>query len=206
MKTQATSGTGAAADAGRRPVRLVALSGGLGYPSSTRTLTDLLTSAVADRLAGDGQEVLTTTVEVRDVAQDAVAETLLGLRSEPLAAALAEVEDADALIVASPVFRGSYAGVFKAVVDLLDPLAMRGKPVLLAATSGSARHTLMADHALRPLMSYFGTLTVPTAVVATPEEFAFGTRPVDGLRVRIDRAADELADLTRVRVRARSGA
>lgn len=187
-------------------LRVVALSGGLGFPSSTRTLTDLLLEAVAERLGADGRAVSTTTVEVRDVAQDAVAETLLGLRSEPLAAALAAVEDADALIVASPVFRGSYAGVFKTVVDLLDPLAMRGKPVLLAATSGSARHTLMADHALRPLFAYFGTLIVPTAVVATPEEFAFGTRPVDGLRARIDRAAQELADLAPARARSRTGA
>lgn len=84
---------------------------------------------------------------------------------------LAAVEQADVLVVASPVFRGSYPGLFKHFFDLIDQDALIDKPVLLAATGGSERHSLVIDHQLRPLFSFFQARTLPLGVYATDKDF-----------------------------------
>lgn len=173
---------------------LVGLSGGVGTPSSTTTIVRLVLDEAVRLLAERGIAADTRIVEVRDIARDATDEVLGGLRTAPLDEALAAVERADGLVVASPIFRGSYAGVFKTVLDLLDPGALRGIPTVLAATSGTTRHTLVAEHALRPLLSYFGALTLPTTIVATPEDLVLGVRPVPDLAARVARSGRELAD------------
>ncbi|PWD49455.1 hypothetical protein C8046_00690 [Serinibacter arcticus] len=166
----------------------------MGAPSSTTTVVGLVLDATAALLREAGHDVETQVVEVRDVALAATAETIGGLREPHLDAALRTLEQADGLIVASPVFRGSYAGVFKTVLDLLEPGSLRGIPTVLAATSGTVRHTLVTEHALRPLLSYFGALTLPTTIVAVPEDLVLGSRPVPELAARVARSARELAD------------
>ncbi|CDG85897.1 NADPH-dependent FMN reductase family protein [Janthinobacterium agaricidamnosum NBRC 102515 = DSM 9628] len=84
---------------------------------------------------------------------------------------LLAVEQADILVVASPVFRGSYTGLFKHFFDFIDQDALIDKPVLLAATGGSERHALMIDHQLRPLFSFFQARTLPLGVYATDKDF-----------------------------------
>ncbi|HET9903650.1 MAG TPA: NAD(P)H-dependent oxidoreductase [Xanthobacteraceae bacterium] len=73
---------------------------------------------------------------------------------------------ADACVVGSPVYRGSYTGALKNLFDLLPNEALRGKPVGLVATAGSDHHFLAVEHALRPLLSFFQAYTVPGAVYA----------------------------------------
>ena len=105
---------------------------------------------------------------------------------------------ADALIAVTPVFSASYSGLFKSFFDVLEPGTLEGKPVLIAATAGTARHSLVLEHALRPLFSYLHAVVVPTAVFAASEDWA--AAGVDGrLRARIDRAAAELAALVEAR-------
>ncbi|WP_194164977.1 MULTISPECIES: CE1759 family FMN reductase [unclassified Pseudactinotalea] len=169
---------------------VVSLSGGFGYPSTTTALTDLLARA-AEEL--DGADL--TRLELRDLAGDLPDATLLGLPSERLDRALRAVEQADLIITASPVFRGSYAGLFKAFWDLVDPVAMKGKPVILGATGGSARHQLVIDQAMRPLFSYFGALVVPTAIYAAEEDWAAAGLPTPELADRARRAVAQAADL-----------
>ncbi len=100
---------------------------------------------------------------------------------------------ADAVVAVTPVFAASYSGLFKTFVDVLEPDALAGTPVLLAATAGTARHSLVIEHAMRPLFSYLRALTVPTGVFAAPEDWAQGDAAP--LADRIRRAAAELADL-----------
>ena len=66
-------------------------------------------------------------------------------------------------------------------------------PVLLAATAGSARHSLVVEHALRPLFAYLQAVVVPTGVFAATEDF--GSVAGSRLSERVDRAADELVAL-----------
>ncbi|GAA2718536.1 hypothetical protein GCM10010429_43120 [Micromonospora olivasterospora] len=81
---------------------------------------------------------------------------------------------------------------------MLDSGALVDRPVLVAATGGTARHSLALEHAVRPMFAYLRAVVVPTAVFAAPEDWSGGT--ADGaLRRRIVRAAGELAEQVRLR-------
>lgn len=179
--------------------RLVVVSGGLSSPSASRLLADRLAAAVIARMA-TGRPAASTTdpvtvdvVELRELAHPLADNLLTGFPTGPLAAAIDKVGDADALIVVSPVFTASYSGLFKMFFDVLEPDLLRGKPVLLAATAGTARHSLVLEHALRPLLCYLGAVTVPTAVFAATEDWGSTGAAESGLQQRIEQAAGDLA-------------
>ncbi|MGW0228296.1 FMN reductase [Actinopolymorpha singaporensis] len=180
----------------RTPLRLTVVSAGLGVPSSTRLLADRLTDATRRALAGRGRDVEVTVVELRDLATDVANNLVAGFPSRRLADALASVSEADGLIAVTPVFSASYSGLFKSFFDVLDNDALTGTPVLAAATGGTARHSLALEHALRPLFAYLRAVVVPTAVYAAAEDWGGrGDSMTEGLPIRIERAAGELADL-----------
>ncbi|MEU5767186.1 FMN reductase [Streptomyces asoensis] len=166
-------------------MKLVVVSAGLSVPSSTRLLADRLAAATAGRTPARVE-----VVELRDLAVEIAHNFTNGFPGRKLAAALESVTEADGLIVVTPVFSASYSGLFKSFFDVLDPEALTGKPVLIAATGGSARHSLVLEHALRPLFSYLRAVVVPTAVYAASEDWG-----AEGLPERIERAAGELATL-----------
>jgi FMN reductase len=166
-------------------MRLVVVSAGLTQPSSTRLLADRLSAAVEARA-----DVEVRVVELRDLAVDIANHLVTGFPSPTLGDALRAVEEADGVIAATPIFTASYSGLFKSFVDLVDSEALTGKPVLIAATGGTARHSLALEHAMRPLFAYLHAVVVPTAVYAASEDWASGE-----LAQRIDRAAGELTDL-----------
>ena len=166
--------------------RLVVISAGLSVPSSTRLLADRLTSASTEALG----EVEVEVVELRDLAHQLTDHLLTGFAGGELAAAIAKVRDADGLIAVTPVFSASYSGLFKTFFDVLEEGTLDGKPVLIAATAGTARHSLVLDHALRPLFTYLHAVVVPTGVFAATDDFGDA-----GLDRRIGRAAGELAAL-----------
>ena len=99
-----------------------------------------------------------------------------------------------ALIAVTPIFAASYSGLFKTFFDVLEEDALAGKPVLLGATAGTARHSLALDHALRPLFAYLRAVAVPTGVFAAADDWGRRRRQ-RASRTRIDRAGGELADL-----------
>lgn len=103
----------------------------------------------------------------------------------------AAVEQSDLLVVGSPVFKASYTGLFKHFFDLLDPLAIAGKPVVLTATGGSHHHALVLEHHLRPLFGFFRAQTLPTAVYAVEGDFDNGVLVNEGVKDRIGRAVTE---------------
>jgi FMN reductase len=105
------------------------------------------------------------------------------------------VAGADGLIAVTPIFSASFSGLFKTFFDVLDKEALVGKPVLLGATAGTARHSLALEHAMRPLFAYLRAVTVPTGVFAASEDWAAAGGIDRALADRIDRAAGELADL-----------
>ena len=181
--------------------RLVVVSAGLGVPSSTRLLADRLTAATTTALRGRGEEVHVDVVELRPLAHALTDAVLSGFASGELAEAMELVRRADALVAVTPVFTASYSGLFKMFVDVLEPGLLEGVPVLVAATAGTPRHSLVLDHALRPLFSYLRAVVVPTGVFAASEDF--GSTSDGRLASRIERAAGELADLVAGSVRKR---
>ncbi|MFE7559309.1 FMN reductase [Kitasatospora sp. NPDC057500] len=176
--------------------RLAVVSAGLSKPSSTRLLADRLADATAGRLGADGREVEVTVIELRDLATDIAHNFVTGFPGAALREAIETVTRADGLIAVTPIFTASYSGLFKSFFDVIDPDVLSGKPVLIAATGGTPRHSLALEHAVRPLFSYLRSVVVPTAVYAATDDWGTaGDRLTDGLPGRIDRAAGELAGL-----------
>jgi FMN reductase len=179
---------------------VVAVRAGLQVPSSTRLLADRLVAATERHLRDAGIEPVTKVIELRDHAQDLSNNLLTGFPRRSLQAAIDQVTGADGLIVASPIFNASYSGLFKTFFDVIEHDSLESRPVLLAATGGTARHSLALEHALRPLFTYLGADTIRTAVFAASEDWGQSGVPADGSLVqRIDRAAGELAQAMAVR-------
>ncbi|SDR24391.1 FMN reductase [Thermostaphylospora chromogena] len=178
-------------------MQIAAVSGGLNRPSSTRLLADRLTEAVRREFA-DEREVEVAVVELRELAVDIAHNLVTGFPGPKLRAALDTVTGADALVAVTPIFAASYSGLFKSFFDVVEPGALTGMPVLIAATGGTRRHSLALEHAMRPLFAHLRTLVAPTAVFAAPEDWGDGADDAD-LPARIARAAGELAMLVRHR-------
>jgi FMN reductase len=167
---------------------LVVISAGLSDPSSTRMLADRLATA-----AQHGIEADVRVVELREHAKDIANHFVTGFPSPALEEVLGAVRGADGLIAVSPIFQASYSGLFKSFFDLFEADDLGGKPVLIGATGGSARHSLALEHAIRPLFNYLHAVVVPTSVYAASEDWATGGDAA--LADRVERAAGEFAAL-----------
>jgi len=170
------------------------ISAGLSQPSSTRLLADQLAEATRREAAHQGQQVQMVTIEIRELAQDITNNLLTGFPSAALQTAIDTVTSADAVIAVTPVFSASYSGLFKSFFDVLDPKALIGTPVLIAATGGSARHSLVLDYAMRPLFSYLKATIVGTGVFAATADFGSDDAG-RSLADLVHRAAGELVAL-----------
>lgn len=175
----------------RPTTRIVVVTAGLRQPSSTRLLADRLARASEGVLSERGRRVEVEVVEVRDYARDLTNHLLTGIPTGALGSLIGRVSHADALIAVTPIFNASYSGLFKTFFDVLPMGSLAGKPTLVAATAGTARHSLALDFALRPLFAYLRAVVVPTAVFAAAEDWA----SEEALAERVLRAATELADL-----------
>jgi FMN reductase len=176
-------------------IDLVVVSAGTGDPSSTRMLADRTASRVAALASEQGDAVDIHVVDLREIAT----EVTTALVSRHIGAALREAMDAvasaDAVIASSPVYAAGPSGLFTSFFQALEPDALIGTPVVLAATAGTARHALVADDQMRGMFGYLRAMTVPTALFAAPEDWADPS-----LAGRIDRAARELLALVRAGV------
>jgi len=149
------------------PLRIVAVSGGLQRPSKAAALAEHLLDLIADAFPCEQR-----LVELGQLAPQLAGAVWRSQLPDTVEQALAAVEHADVLVVATPVYRGSYTGLFKHFFDFIHQDALVDKPVLLAATGGSERHALVIDHQLRPLFSFFQARTLPLGVYATDHDFA----------------------------------
>jgi FMN reductase len=177
-------------------LRLVGISGNTRRPSRTRALVEAVGAEVGRWRA--------SRLEVFDLV-DAGPGLGAFTRAELSGAArkvLEAIETADALVVGSPVYKGSYTGLFKHLFDFVDPAALAGRPVILTATGGGRRHALVVEHQLRPLFGFFSALTVPTSIYASDEDFENGKLVDPVTLARIEQAAAELAGLASLSVAA----
>lgn len=184
------------------PPRVVVISGGLRAPSTTRLLADQLAGAVAASLGAAGEAPAMQTVELRELGHEITDAMLTGFATGRLGEVLEAVAAADGLVVVSPTFSASYSGLFKSFFDVLEPEVLADMPVLLAATGGTERHSLMIEHALRPMFSYLRASPIHTGVYAATSDF--GGEGAVRLTARVNRAAGELADAVLARRRARA--
>lgn len=172
-------------------ISIVAVSGSLHSPSKTTVLVREILEGFATALrsgVGNPLEVETHLIELSDIGRDfsgALSRDDLSAVAED---ALRRIESATLLIVASPVYRASFTGLFKHVFDFVGQYALIDKPVLLAATGGSDRHALIIEHQFRPLFSFFQAITLPIGVYASDTDFVDYRIDSQALRDRIDQA------------------
>lgn len=175
--------------------RIVVLTAGLSTPSSTRLLADRIGDAVRTQVSARGETAQVEVVELRELAVPLAQVMASGGMPHPaVGAAKEKLSAADAVVAVTPVFAASYSGLFKMFVDTLDTDALNGMPMVIAATAGTTRHSMVLDHALRPLFTHLRAVVVPTGVFAATEDFGAGAAGA-GLAERVTRAAGELAAL-----------
>lgn len=179
-------GREAMADHGGMGLHVVAVSGSLRSPSTSTALLN----GVLDELERSAP-IERSVIELHALAGDLAVALTGGERSDAAAAAIGAVSGADLLVVATPVYRGAYTGLFKEFFDLVHQDALEGTPVLLAAGGGNDQHSLVIDHGLRPLFAFFRARTLPVGVYARGVDFADGRiDPAGALPAAITRAVD----------------
>ena len=162
---------------------VIGFAGSQSRPSRTRALVEAAVARTSARFGMTGS--VFDLVDIAPALGVASRFSDLGPPARQLVEALLK---ADAVVVASPVYKGSYTCLFKHLFDLIDPAALAGKPVLLAATGGGDRHALVIEHQLRPLFGFFEASTLPTGVYASDSDFAGGQPVSAALLARLDRA------------------
>lgn len=171
---------------------IVGFSGNIARPSKTRAFVGHVVGEIALTTGLAGR-----TYDIEDLGPS----LLRARRAEDLdregRAVFEQILGAEVLVVGSPTYKGSYTGLFKHVIDLIDPIALRGKPVVLTATGGGDRHALIVEHQLRPLFGFFEALTLPTAIYAADRDFSDGKLVSKGVSLRVSDAVDQAASLLR---------
>lgn len=168
-------------------LHIVGFAGSSSAPSRTLSLVETIVATTADRT-----RARTSIYDLVDI-HPSLGATLDPRQAPPdLAAVIETIAHADALVVGSPVYKGTYTGLFKHLFDLIDPKALKDKPIVLTATGGSERHALVVDHGLRPLFAFFSADILSTGIYATEADFADYLPASTNLKARIERVVDEL--------------
>ncbi|HVI90814.1 MAG TPA: NAD(P)H-dependent oxidoreductase [Dongiaceae bacterium] len=173
-----------------RKLRIVGFSGNFSRPSRTRGLVNAVLGEISARSLGETQ--LFDLVDVGPEFSSAYRRTDLSAQAQTVATA---IEQADAIVVGSAIYKGAYSGLFKHFFDLFEPAALADKPVILTATGGSSRHALVIETHLRPLFSFFNVVSAPAGIFATEADFNGYDGIKESLSVRIDEAIGQFARL-----------
>lgn len=174
--------------------KLVTFSGSEGYSSKTSALRNIIAQKAVNRYGFELQQYDMSNLG----ASFGLARTINDLEKEGQAVVSA-IEAADALVIATPVYKGSYPGLFKHFIDLLDVDIFYGKPIILAATGGGTRHALVVEHQLRPLLGFFMAHSLPTAIYASTEDYSAENKLVSReLLARIDQAVAEFSPFIQI--------
>src|SRR6516162_8388512 len=172
------------------PFRLVLVSAGTSDPSSTRLLADRTADRVTALADRHGHVVTVRVIELREIAADISTALVSQLVTPKLRQAITALGEADGIVAAAPVYKAGPSGLFTSFFQVLDNDLLIARPVVLAATAGTARHALVVDDQMRPLFAYLRAMTMPTSLFAAPEDWSD-----PALGERINRAATELVVL-----------
>ena len=163
-----------------------------GSPSPQSSCSRLL-QHIGEKLAVQGWR--TTRLEVRELPGPALLRLDAG--DPELARALALVAQADAIVVATPIYKAAYTGMLKLFLDALPQDGLRGKAVLPLATGGSQSHMLALDYALRPVLASMAPRSILPSIYATSEQVAWdserGARLAAPIAERVAQGVDQLA-------------
>lgn len=156
---------------GAQPFHLVVVSGGTSDPSSTRMLADRIADRVRSLAADRDEKVATDVIDLRELATEITTAIVSQLMGPKMTRAIELLGRADAVVAGAPVYKAAPSGLFSSFFHVLDNDLLIAKPVVLAATAGTARHALVVDEQMRSLFAYLRTMTVPTSVFAATEDW-----------------------------------
>jgi FMN reductase len=178
-----------------RKLRVVGVSGSLKAPSRTIALVDAIIGSIGEHL-----DVEPLHIRINEVGPSFAGTLKRSELPDAVEAALQAIESADVLVVASPVYRASFTGLFKHLFDFVDQYALVDTPILLAATGGSERHALIIEHQFRPLFGFFQALTLPVGVYAHDSDFTDYQISSIRLQERLEKAVVKAIPLIRSNV------
>ena len=164
------------------------VDGGTSDPSTTRMLSDQTAGRVLEITKQRGSTLHARAIDLKPLANDIATALTTGLLTPALEQAVDTLRTADGIIASTPIYKAGASALFTGFFQVLDNDLLIGKPVILAATAGTARHALVIDDQIRPLFAYLRTLVVPTSLFATADDWSSPE-----MSTRVDRAATELA-------------
>ena len=167
------------------PVRLMMLVGAATPPGRLAAAV----AAAAQAARSQAADVIVDIVNLADAPIDTCDGRALDDYGEATRQAVGRIVDAAAVLIAAPVYRASFPGVLKNLLDITPVEALQNKPVGIVAMGGSAHHYLAVDSQLKPVLAWFGALVAPTGVYLTGGDFRDG-------KLASDTALKDLAALT----------
>lgn len=171
-------------------LQIVGFSGNFTRPSRTRSLVDAVLTEISARHLGE-----TRLFDLVDVGAEFATAYNRAALSPAAHKVVSAIEQADALVIGAPIYKGAYGGLFKHFFDLFEPASLTDKPAILTATGGSARHALVIETHLRPLFSFFNVVSAPAGIFGTEADFNGYESLQDGLQGRIAEAVGQFARL-----------
>ncbi|HKS89275.1 MAG TPA: NADPH-dependent FMN reductase [Stellaceae bacterium] len=157
-----------------------------------------LAAAVAFAAETAKSEAAVDILNLADVPIDTCDGRLLGAYGAATQQAVARIAGADAVLIAAPVYRASFPGVLKNLLDITPVEALQNKPVGIVAMGGSPHHYLAVDTQLRAVLAWFGALVAPTAVYLTGGDFRDGKLASDTARADLAALCQTLLTLARL--------
>ena len=164
------------------PAKLLVIVGAATTPGRLAAAMAFAAETVGSKAEAEFLNLAETLVEICDGrALDAYGEATQG--------AVARITAASAVLIGAPVYRASFPGVLKNLLDIAPVEALQAKPVGVVAMGGSPHHFLGVDWQLREVLTWFGALVAPTSVYLTGGDFKDG-------RLASEAAQKDLAALT----------
>ncbi len=167
-------------------MKIVAITAGMGTPSTARSLSEIITKKIKEKYENRDGEAIVVIHELREHAIGITNAMTGGFSNPDLQKVINDVDDADILVAITPVYKTSMSGLFKSFFDILDENILEDKTVILGATGGSDRHSLVIDYAMRPVFSYMRARVMHTGIYASPGDWGD-----TGFTRRVEQVADE---------------
>lgn len=174
----------------QEPKQIVIVNGGTSDPSSSLMIANRIADKTLQQLKAQEVDATVRVINLGPLSGEIAHSIVSGFAEGELLEAIKALATADGAIFTTPIYKAGMSGLFKSFIDILDNDLLIAKPVVLAASAGTARHSLVIDDQIRPLFAFMRTLVAPTSVFASPDDWGdtvFGRR--------IERAATELAAL-----------
>ncbi|MGE0679293.1 MAG: NADPH-dependent FMN reductase [Candidatus Binatia bacterium] len=170
---------------------LLGISGSLTKGGSTRTLIDAVLQAAKERYP----DITTTVLDLREVQIAFCDGRPLHEYGDDTPQVVARIQAADAYVIGTPIYRGSYTGALKNLLDHVPVEAMIGKVAGLIATGATDHHYLSIDQELRPILMWFNMHLVPGSVYARGNQLQ-GSEIIDEqLRAHLQALGEAVIDL-----------